>query len=1128
MKKRILSIVLCLMMVLSLLPVQAFANDYEDGTECAYCDHYHWGDYMCDVCGMCSEDCSNSECFTTTHCNDCGACLMRNDFCAECRRCEDCMKNEAHCLDCGRCFVGESKDELCEGCSRCADCVGEICGECHQCDSCAGFEHCEECSAHLYEDPCKGCFRCADCGSEICDYCGYCEDCIEEYELHCVDCGECFEVEDRCSDPEDDATHCVNCAGLICEECGSCEYEGADFCIDCGLCAVCCAANAEAEGCSTGEVCVESVEWDDHICEKCEKVCFCEEEPCEDCGLCKACCKEISRENGCSTGEVCVESADWNEHFCRDCGKCFHEASQCEYCGLCAVCCAANAEAEGCDCGDVCMKKDGFTQHLTDYHNAAGTVPENHEHKFKNEWSMDGDSHWHDCRFCDKEKSGEAVHVWNTEGKCSTCGYERDAKLRITVQPKDVTCTVSDPFAHTGDPYDIKSNTTSFSVTVKTFDSNIESLDYQWYQVRTKKDDLTDSDDDALIDNDNEYVVRGAQTDTLTISVPNDGCGHKYEYYCVITAKDAEGNEVFTVTSRAALLRTVHNYGALEPVTKAASGVYVIHFKDGDHAGEDITYEKGSLYHNQWCCGYDCGHTMLPAGTRHNFGPKEYLGRGYDTSDAQQNMYYFYGTTCADCEYQNVYWYQQQLGSALYHITVEDTPGAYIVTDDDREIISGYVRSGEDLVVSAPYVNEKNEVFSGWKAYSADDGTLLEDFEIKNEIRESALGNASLKMPACNIKLVAVYSDKGPVNKVTIKGAGENPVLVENGVITVRVGTEFSVDTILTPEDAVEKRVIWTVYGTKATGESELGFTPEYRLNSSGSTVSKAITGPVTLKANETGTFRLRVRTVESQMLEEWVSDTVFVKIVPADAHVHDYDTTTVPATCSRSGYTLYTCKDAACGKTYKSDFVKATGHEDRDGDGLCDNFDLKTNKFCGYKMDKETTMFGRTRIDTVQLSVSSPLRGETPDNANLKDSAEARYSVAYTDWDPVTENNKFGISTKYTVKVVLEAVDNYGFKLNGLLGIGNTEFFINGKKATVVSGDAQQVTIIYEFQAYSGGGSGSSGGSSSSDSSASAVAAKDIKSSNTGDAGIALYAAMGLLSLTGGAWVVGKKRRSK
>ena len=36
----------------------------------------------------------------------------------------------------------------------------------------------------------------------------------------------------------------------------------------------------------------------------------------------------------------------------------------------------------------------------------------------------------------------------------------------------------------------------------------------------------------------------------------------------------------------------------------------------------------------------------------------------------------------------------------------------------------------------------------------------------------------------------------------------------------------------------------------------------------------------------------------------------------------------------------------------------------------------------------------------------------------------------------------------------------------------------------------------------------------------------KPAQSSRTGDAGIAIYAAMSLLSVTGGAWVIGKKRK--
>lgn len=173
----------------------------------------------------------------------------------------------------------------------------------------------------------------------------------------------------------------------------------------------------------------------------------------------------------------------------------------------------------------------------------------------------------------------------------------------------------------------------------------------------------------------------------------------------------------------------------------------------------------------------------------------------------------------------------------------------------------------------------------------------------------------------------------------------------------------------------------------------------------------------------------------------------------------------------------------------------------------------------CGMQMSSGT-IDALKKIDTAEVTVTAPMRGGKPETATTKDSAEERYSVAATDWDPVAKY-RFAPGTEYTVKVTLEAKDGYAFQLDGL-GAGNTEFFINGKKATVVSGNAQQVIITYQFPATrrsSYGGSTGSGGTTT---------AQPVKSPGTGDAGIALYAAMGLLSLTGGAWVVGKKRKDK
>ena len=76
-------------------------------------------------------------------------------------------------------------------------------------------------------------------------------------------------------------------------------------------------------------------------------------------------------------------------------------------------------------------------------------------------------------------------------------------------------------------------------------------------------------------------------------------------------------------------------------------------------------------------------------------------------------------------------------------------------------------------------------------------------------------------------------------------------------------------------------------------------------------------------------------------------------------------------------------------------------------------------------------------------------------------------------------------------------------------------------KKCTV----CDYVMSTITFPAIGSGGSGSSGGSSGG---STTPAKKPVQSVDTGDMGIALYAGMALLSLTGGAWVVNKKRKGK
>ena len=90
-RSRVVSVLLVLVMLLSLMPslvvpVHAFWDDYDSGFQCPNCDHYHWGEYMCE-CLFCTIDC-NYECWVETHCNDCGVCFGDTPYwCEECYKC---------------------------------------------------------------------------------------------------------------------------------------------------------------------------------------------------------------------------------------------------------------------------------------------------------------------------------------------------------------------------------------------------------------------------------------------------------------------------------------------------------------------------------------------------------------------------------------------------------------------------------------------------------------------------------------------------------------------------------------------------------------------------------------------------------------------------------------------------------------------------------------------------------------------------------------------------------------------------------------------------------------------------------------------------------------------------------
>ena len=522
-RRRIVSILLVLMMLLSLMPslvvpVHAFWDDYDDGFDCPNCDHYHFGsDYMCD-CLFCTIDC-NYECWVETHCNDCGVCFGDTPYwCEECYKCAECME-EKHCSICAKCYIGEDD---------------QLCGEC-------------------YKGPC--------CSITICDSCGFCDDCANDDSdpMHCSLCNNCFGSVDECVDDEDTGViHCVDCH-TACEQCEECLL-AKESCEDCGLCKECCEINSEDGGCPDGQTCVESAEWDEHICPGCDGWVADkedEDEFCETCELCKECCEGNS---DCSEG-MCAMDTDYADHFCEDCGLCFHDSDPCEdSCDQrCKDCCRDAVSAMGCDHDDWCFSDSDFEDHLKAEHSGAG-----HTHIASATWEADGTQHWHPCRYCNGEKLNAANHEFDAKGVCKVCGYISGSSIVITRQPKGVKCKTSiyGSGNYNEEPENgllfSEHNWVTFSVSAKSLKG--DELTYQWYQ----KDNANPTRAPYKLPETDYYV--GVNTPTLKLSVSAEACQDDFSYFCVIGRK---GDTSDTMKTAEAKLTATHAYSyqqAGEPV----------------------------------------------------------------------------------------------------------------------------------------------------------------------------------------------------------------------------------------------------------------------------------------------------------------------------------------------------------------------------------------------------------------------------------------------------------------------------------------------------------------------------------------------------------------------------------
>ena len=510
-RRRVASVLLALVMLLSLmpgleLPAHAFWDDYDTGGDCPNCDHYHWGENLCD-CQFCTIDC-NYDCWVETHCNDCGVCLGDTPYwCEECYKCADCME-DTHCSTCAKCYIGEDD---------------QLCGECHK-------------------GPC--------CSITICDTCGFCDDCANDDSdpMHCSLCNACFGSVDECVDDDDTGViHCIDCH-TSCEQCEECLLNQ-ESCEDCGLCLECCRDNSEGGGCPDGETCVESAEWDEHICQGCDGWVTDkkdEDEFCETCEMCKECCEGNS---DCSEG-MCAMDTDYADHFCEDCGLCFHDSDPCEDgCDQrCKDCCRDAVSAMGCDHDDWCFSDSDFEDHLKTEHSGAG-----HTHIASASWAADGTQHWHPCRYCDDKKLNAANHEFDVKGVCKVCGYISGSSIVINRQPRGVKCKTSIYDDYNEEPENgllfYENNPVTFSVMARSLKG--DELTYQWY----RKDNENPTVAPYKLPEGRFYT--GVTTSTLKMPVSTQACQEDYSYYCVIGRK---GDPSDTMKTAEAKLTATHAY----------------------------------------------------------------------------------------------------------------------------------------------------------------------------------------------------------------------------------------------------------------------------------------------------------------------------------------------------------------------------------------------------------------------------------------------------------------------------------------------------------------------------------------------------------------------------------------
>lgn len=358
---RVLSLLLCCVMLVGLLPTTAHAWEVE--TNCEFCGSFIADDWICDCGDHCSEESGNFECYQANHCSACGLGMGAEFICPDCGMCIDCggecsefLDNCGMCLkchldygfacpECGKCVI-DDPEEICEGCGQCYDCGGRcsegyphLCVECHNED---GYDYaCEDCGLCFIENPddiCGACGKCYDCGGGECSEgkAHACMEChlAEGYEFACANCGQCYSPGDGGDIDE----------SLFCPECKIC-WDCVDECMNCGMCVYC--------GIEQGKHCV------------CE-YCFEDYPQCPDCGLCSDCldwCGNCERHMVCAAenGDHCRNCLEvcGNENLCPVCEVC--EDCSSDWCSTCEMCLECHDSDDICmECEEVCLFDDGY------------------------------------------------------------------------------------------------------------------------------------------------------------------------------------------------------------------------------------------------------------------------------------------------------------------------------------------------------------------------------------------------------------------------------------------------------------------------------------------------------------------------------------------------------------------------------------------------------------------------------------------------------------------------------------------------------------------------------------------------------------------------------------------------